>query len=226
MYHSSPYHLDCFVAPCPVRIKYVKDTCIFEVDMDEIKKRAEAGHAYAQFELGQYFEFGKAGAVQDFLQAQIWYQKAADQGFAKAQYNLAMLYQHGRGVPTDYEKALRYYERAAEQNDPWAINNIGFLYAHGRGVEKNPDEAIKWYRKAAIFGHFEAQYNLGARYAGGQGVAVDLIEAHYWFARSQIGCSALQRERSSKIIESLEEVMSPEAIQEAKTKLSTELGEE
>jgi TPR repeat protein len=114
---------------------------------------------------------------------------------------------------------------AAEQNDPWAINNIGFLYAQGRGVDVDPKEALRWYHKAAIFGHFEAQYNLGARYAGGQGVPVDLIEAHYWFSRSQIGCSALQQERASKIIESLEEVMSPASIEEAKTKLSTELGE-
>lgn len=194
--------------------------------MEEIKKRAESGHAFAQFEMGQYFEFGKAGVVQDFLHAKTWYQKSADQGFAKAQYNLAMLYQHGRGVDTDYHKALEYYQLAAAQNDPWAFNNIGFLYAHGRGVEQNPEEAIKWYRKAAIFGHFEAQYNLGARYAGGQGVAVDLIEAHYWFSRAQIGCSALQSERASKVIESLEAVMSPEAIQEAKSKLSSELGEE
>ena len=76
--------------------------------MNEIKKKAEAGQAYAQFEYGQYFEFGK-GVEQDFTQAKVWYEKAAEQGFAKAQYNLAMLYQHGRGVQTDYKRALYYY---------------------------------------------------------------------------------------------------------------------
>ena len=33
--------------------------------MEEIKKRAESGHAFAQFEMGQYFEFGKAGVVRE-----------------------------------------------------------------------------------------------------------------------------------------------------------------
>ena len=116
-------------------------------------------------------------------------------------------------------------ETHLKTDDPWALNNIGFLYAHGKGVEQNPDEALKWYRKAAQFGHFEAQYNLGARYAGGQGVDVDLVEAHYWLSRSQIGSSALQQERAKKVITQLEEVMHPDAVQEAHQKLKLELGE-
>ena len=131
-----------------------------------------------------------------------------------------------KGVEKDYQKALHYYDLAAQQDDPWAINNIGFMYAQGKGVDENPQEALRWYKRAAKFGHFEAQYNLGARYAGGQGVELNLIEAHYWFSRCQIGCSALQRERASKVIESLEGVMETEDIEAAKQKLSSELGED
>ena len=58
--------------------------------MDEIKKQAQEGDAKAQYEIGQYFEFGK-GVAQDFSQAKNWYEKAAEQGLADAQYNFILL---------------------------------------------------------------------------------------------------------------------------------------
>jgi hypothetical protein len=44
-------------------------------------------------------------------------QKAAEQGDAKAQYTLGMMYEKGRGVPRDDLKALAWYTKAAEQGD-------------------------------------------------------------------------------------------------------------
>ena len=44
-----------------------------------------------------------------------WYKKAAKQGFAKAQYNLGIMYQNGQGVDVNYKKAFEWYEKAAEQ---------------------------------------------------------------------------------------------------------------
>ena len=42
-----------------------------------------------------------------------WWHKAADQGFAKAQTNLGVLYAHGQGVPQDYAIAYALYNLAA-----------------------------------------------------------------------------------------------------------------
>ncbi len=46
-----------------------------------------------------------------------WYRKAAEQGSARAQYNLGHAYYNGEGVVKDPEEAVRWYRKAAEQGD-------------------------------------------------------------------------------------------------------------
>jgi TPR repeat protein len=50
---------------------------------------------------------------QDYAQAVAWYRKAADQGFAPAQYNLGLYYYDGQGVPQDYAEAYFWEDLAA-----------------------------------------------------------------------------------------------------------------
>lgn len=50
--------------------------------------------------------------------------KAANQGYAKAQYNLARMYEDGNGVDVNYEKAYKYCKASAEQGWTDAINRI------------------------------------------------------------------------------------------------------
>ena len=40
------------------------------------------------------------------------YEKAAEQGDADAQYNLALCYKNGTGVEKDAEKAVEWYQKA------------------------------------------------------------------------------------------------------------------
>ncbi len=51
----------------------------------------------------------------------------AEQGFAKAQYNLGVMYDKGRGVPRDYAEAARWYRKAAEQGDADAQFNLAIM---------------------------------------------------------------------------------------------------
>ena len=44
-----------------------------------------------------------------------WYRKAAEQGYAKAQTRIGLMYQEGKGVPKDQALAKQWLERAAEQ---------------------------------------------------------------------------------------------------------------
>ncbi|NBT29691.1 MAG: hypothetical protein EBT18_09450, partial [Gammaproteobacteria bacterium] len=37
---------------------------------------------------------------------------AAEQGDATAQYNLAAMYDNGKGVPQDYEEAVKWYSKS------------------------------------------------------------------------------------------------------------------
>jgi len=53
------------------------------------------------------------------------YEKAAAQGFAKAQNSLGFLYENGGyGVPQDNTKAREWYEKAAAQGDEDAIAKL------------------------------------------------------------------------------------------------------
>ena len=51
----------------------------------------------------------------DYKKAFEWYEKAAEQGFAGAQYNLGAMYEVGQGVDQSDSMAMRWYEDAAAQ---------------------------------------------------------------------------------------------------------------
>jgi TPR repeat protein len=53
-------------------------------------------NAKAQSNLGIAYAFGK-GVLKNDKQAVYWYQKAAEQGLAEAQYNLGAMYANGEG---------------------------------------------------------------------------------------------------------------------------------
>ena len=55
------------------------------------------------------------GVRQDDAQAVQWYRKAAEQGYAQAQFNLGNMYVDGRGARQDYAQAVHWYRKAAEQ---------------------------------------------------------------------------------------------------------------
>ncbi len=50
-------------------------------------------------------------------QAVIWYQRAASQNVARAQYNLGCCYEAADGVSKDMEQAMYWYQKAAMQGN-------------------------------------------------------------------------------------------------------------
>lgn len=117
----------------------------------------------------------------DFSTALRTVRPLAEQGNAKAQYNLGVMYDKGQGVLQNYAEAMKWYRLAADQGHAGAQYNIGNIYDEGRGVAQSYAEAIKWYRLAADQGDAEAQFNVGAMYANGQGSPQDLVRALMWF---------------------------------------------
>ena len=71
----------------------------------------------------------------------LW-QAAADQGDAKAQFNLGQMYANGQGVAQDFKAALAWYCKAAEQGDAEAQYNLGIMYSDGRGVAQDFKAAL------------------------------------------------------------------------------------
>lgn len=114
------------------------------------------------------------------------YRNAAEQGDAAAQYNLGIMYDHGRGVPQDSTQAALWYRKAAEQGYAPAQSNLGAAYHEGQGVPQNYAQAVAWYRKAAEQGDATAQFNLGTAYFDGQGVSQDYVESCYWLILAEL----------------------------------------
>jgi TPR repeat protein len=132
--------------------------------------------------MAQDFDEGLA-ALQagDYATALQEWRPLAEQGDVSAQYNLGIMYDHGRGVTQDYAEAVIWYRRAAEQGHASAQFNLGNMYNNGLGVTQDYAEASNWYRRAAEQGDATAQTNLGFMYANGRGVLQDAVLAHMWY---------------------------------------------
>lgn len=86
----------------------------------------------------------------------------AEQGNAKAQSNLGLMYQQGKGITRDSSQAVKWYRLAAEQGFSTAQYNLGNMYHTGDGVVQNYAEASKWYRLAAAQGNAAAQSKIAS----------------------------------------------------------------
>jgi putative methionine-R-sulfoxide reductase with GAF domain len=84
--------------------------------LDDLRKRAELGDAYAQWMLGTRFHNGE-GVPQDDAQAMRWFVRAAEQGYIDAQATSGAYYWAGRGVHKDLSKAYFWSTVALNQGD-------------------------------------------------------------------------------------------------------------
>jgi TPR repeat protein len=134
----------------------------------------------------------------------------AEQGDARAQYELGEMYDKGEGVAANSGEAAKWYRKAAEQGHPGAQWQLGYKYEYGSGVAVDNVESIKWFRRAAEQGHGIAQFELAMRYHTGKGTAKDSVEAYKWVLLSQTNGIDVT---SYKVL--LEKEMTPEQIAEA-----------
>ena len=66
-------------------------------------------------------------SLQDNETAVMWYTKAAEQGYAEAQYNLGFMYASGEGVPENDVKAYVWWSMAKANGNKSAKDNIEVL---------------------------------------------------------------------------------------------------
>jgi TPR repeat protein len=92
------------------------------------------------------------GIPEDGLEAARWYEAAAEQGVARAQFNIGNMYDNGEGVLQDYSEAVRWYRAAAEQGQASAQNNLALNYLVGAGVPKDLVTSHMWLNIASANG--------------------------------------------------------------------------
>ena len=88
----------------------------------------------------------------DYATAFVEFSELAEQGYADAQYNLALMYDNGEGVTQDYAEAVKWYTLAAEQGDATAQFTLGWMYYNGQGVVQDYELAHMWANIAAANG--------------------------------------------------------------------------
>jgi len=125
----------------------------------ELVKKAEAGDAEAQYELGVAYCLGQ-GVTRNLEEAVKWYAKSAEQGNANSQCNLGVHLYKGEGGPRDVQKAVKWISMSAEQGHAKAQLLLGRCYYKGDGVPQSDQEAIKWWKKSADQGNVEASMYL------------------------------------------------------------------
>jgi len=131
----------------------------------------------------------------------------AEQGDAKAQNNLGVMYDKGQGVPQDYKEAVKWYRLSAEQGIADTQFNLGRMYDNGLGVPQDYKKAVKWllksaeqkntkaqrlirasyhklHKEVAEQGDSYAQRFLGDSYYLGLGVTQDYAEAAKWYKKA------------------------------------------
>lgn len=132
---------------------------------------AQHGDANAQFALGVLaLRGGGGGSDADPKAARAWFEMAAGQGHARAQFNLAEAFRNGIGGTPDPIRAMTLYVQSAQQGLALAQCYVGI--AHETGQQGNVDlpTAVDWYRKAVAQNNACAQYHLAALLFAGQGL--------------------------------------------------------
>lgn len=121
-------------------------------DITTLKQRADSGDAWAQLNLGAAYDNG-LGTERDVDRALFWYQLAAEQGLAEAQFNLAHLL-----VEEEISSvaAAEWMQKAAEQGMADAQYLLGIIYAEGIGVAVDDAKARLWLQRAIEQGQTDA----------------------------------------------------------------------
>ena len=151
-----------------------------ELISDAYGSGEKEGIPKAQFVLGWLYDKGLL-LEQSYKKAADWYLKAAESGYAPAQYCVASMYDDAKiGTARDRDKAFEWYFKAAEQGYSNAQYNLSCLYDE----DQDARQSVEWLHKAALQGDDLALLFLGEDYMEGDGVVADSAKAASWLSKS------------------------------------------
>lgn len=154
---------------------------VYKTAFDYEMAYAEIGVLNSQVYVARAYDNGFQ-VDKDPKKAVEWYQKAAAQSHAEAQYQLARHYLSGEGIAKDEKEGFVWAQRAAFKNYPQGLLLAGQMLCEGRGVEADCKRGVDLIKKAAEGGLPEGQTEWARRLEAGEGTAKDLTEAYAWHA--------------------------------------------
>ncbi|PMD16670.1 HCP-like protein, partial [Hyaloscypha hepaticicola] len=111
-----------------------------------VKFLADQHHPKAEFMKGMWLEFGKFGFRIEKKEAFMAYKRAAEKGYARAEYRIGMLYEASNNNP----KAIEHYQKGAALQDSASRYRLGMMILLGQhGMPKDYQRGIDLVRLAA-----------------------------------------------------------------------------
>ena len=121
-----------------------------EENVEEWRRRAEAGEGWAMYNMGGSYDKGR-GLPKDATQALAWFRRADAAGHAGGTGALGVFIAAGYGGATaSAHKGAALMAEAAGRGSQMACANLGKAFAEGHwGFPKDPAMARRWYLKVA-----------------------------------------------------------------------------
>jgi len=130
-----------------------------------MKKLADSGNAYANFEVGSNEYYGYVKGYPRYSEAYIYLKKAADLNHAGASYMIGNMFIKGllgSKQNEELELGYEYLVKSLNLGNIAALNLIGNMYKEGiYPLKKNLTKAKEYYKKAAENNYAYAYNNLG-----------------------------------------------------------------
>ena len=115
--------------------------------LDELRRRADAGDVQAQYQLGR--QLLVAGPAAERLKGLRWIERAAEGGYAEAQYRLVTYYENQAHIMRDHpSRGVALLQAAAEQRHLRAMGTLALAWEKGRyGLTRDFKQAQSWYHQ-------------------------------------------------------------------------------
>ena len=141
------------------------------------EKAAGLGHGPSRINYAIRLRQNSSGNTEQLARARQLFLSEAQNGFPKAQLQLALMIANGEGGNGSVKRAIPWLTEAAIAGHPQAQFQLALLHR-----QSNPDQAISWLVKAARSGITEAKYQLAKTFASGS--TVNIAQAAYWAHRA------------------------------------------
>ena len=140
-------------------------------------------NAVVILELGILHAAGR-GTVQDEALALSLFERAANLGYARANFYLGRAYMYGRGAEKNIEAARTALTAAAKEEHTFAMLNLASSYRIQHVANPQPDLALAWYEKALAAGEPGALLSIGFMHANGEFGTPDMVRSVGYFQRA------------------------------------------
>lgn len=152
----------------------------------------EHGCAQAAHRLAVMYDTGQCNVDPNLDAAAMWYRRAADIGYADAQYALAgILFMEGTKYYSPAE-GRGYLEQAAEKGQPEAMHQYGLMHCYGsNGFRRDADKGRRYLEKACEAGVQQAQVDYANMCFEGHVLPRNMALAAKWFTVAAEGLSGI-----------------------------------